>query len=252
MTGGLESRYLAGRGVPQRRYHGVEMRRSDIEELEYLLDQEPREAVALAKKLVAETPADADAWGWLADAHVEAGDYEAALKALAEYLRRDPDWMEAYTLRSGLLTEMGRFDAAGVELEVARQIDATDTRLLRAEGFWHELQGRLEQADELYAKASGVDGLLPPPRFDRDKAATAIRAVLKQVAKEGLKLQAVIEEMPKEGSKDRKLSRQLELRDAGTLVVYLRNLERELTTDAEIDDLAELFEDRLAELVEAN
>lgn len=228
------------------------MRRSDIEELEYLLDQDPREAVTLAKKLVGETPADADAWGWLADAHVEAGDYEAALKALAEYLRRDPDWMEAYTLRSGLLTEMGRFDAAGVELEVARQIDATDTRLLRAEGFWHELQGRLEQADEFYSKASAVDGLLPPPRFDRAKAAAAVHGVLKQVAKDGLKLKAVMEEMPKEGSKDRKLSRPMELRDAGTLVVYLRNLERELTTDAEIEDLAELFEDRLAELVEAN
>jgi hypothetical protein len=32
----------------------------------------------------------------------------------------------------------------------------------------------------------------------------------------------------------------------------LRNLERELTTEAEIEDLAELFEDRLAELVESN
>ncbi len=228
------------------------MRRSDIEELEYLMDTDPREAVVLAKKLVQENPTDADAWGWLADAQIEAGDYEAALKALAEYLRRDPDWMEAYTLRSGLLTEMGRFDAAGVELEVARQIDATDTRLVRAEGFWHELQGRLEKADELYARAATVDGLLPPPRFDRAKAAAAIRGVLKQVAKDGLKLSPVFEEMPAKGSKEQKLSRALELRDAGTLVVYLRNLERELTTEAEIEDLAELFEDRLAELVEAN
>lgn len=228
------------------------MRRSDIEELEYLMDTDPREAVVLAKKLVQENPTDADAWGWQADAQIEAGDYEAALKSLAEYLRRDPDWMEAYTLRSGLLTEMGRFDAAGVELEVARQIDATDTRLLRAEGFWHELQGRLEQADELYARASAVDGLLPPPRFDRSKAAAAIRGVLKQVAKDGLKLNPVFEEMPAKGSKEQKLSRSLELRDSSTLVVYLRNLERELTTEAEIEDLAELFEDRLAELVEAN
>ena len=37
-----------------------------------------------------------------------------------------------------------------------------------------------------------------------------------------------------------------------TLAVYLRNLERELTDEAELEDFEHLFEERLAALVEAN
>lgn len=229
------------------------MRRSDIEELESLIDGDPADAVAFAKDLVKEAPADPDIWGWLAEAQIEAGDYEGALKSLAEYLRRDPDWMEAYTLRAGLMTELGRFEAAGVELEVARSLDSEDPRLWRAEAMWHELQGRFDKADALFAKSAEADpGISPPQRFDRDAAKATIQRVLKEVAKDGLKLAAVFEEIPAKGSAGKLLSRQLELRDAKTVVVYLRNLERELTQEAELDDLAELFEDRLAEMVEAN
>lgn len=229
------------------------MRRSDIEELDYLLDTDPVEAVQLAKRLVEENSGDADAWGWLADAQIEAGEYEGALKALAEYLRRDPDWMEAYTLRAGLLSELGRFDAAHIELEVARSLDSSDPRLLRAEALWHELQGKLGEADRLYGQAGEQDpGSPPPPRFDRNRARDVVLGVLRQVAKDGLKLQATFEEVPPRPAGGKLLSRPLELRDARNVVVYWRNLERELTAEAELDDLAALFEDRLAELVEAN
>ncbi len=230
------------------------MRRSDMEELDYLLDTDPVEAVALAKKLVDENGADPDAWGWLADAQIEAGEYEAALKTLAEYLRRDPDWMEAYTLRAGLLSEMGKFDAAHIELEVARSLDSEDPRVMRTEALWHELQGKLADADKLYTQAAEIDpGTPPPPRFDRGRARDTVLGVLRQVAKDGLKLQAAFEEVPQRPlAAGKLLSRPLELRDPRNLVVYWRNLERELTVDAELDDLAALFEDRLAELVEAN
>ncbi len=229
------------------------MRRSDIEEIEGLIDTDPTEAVAFGRTLVKEAPADPDCWGWLAEAQMEARDYDGALKSLAEYLKRDPDWMEAYTLRAGLLSELGRFDAAGVELEVARSLDSEDPRLTRAEASWHEWQGHFERADELYNRAAQVDpSVLPPKRFDRAVAKAAILVVLKEVAKDGLKLTAEFAEVPTVAGKDKFLSRPIELRDAGTLVVYLRNLERELTVEAEIDDLKELFEDFLAALVEAN
>ena len=129
------------------------MRRSDIEEIEYLLDEDPTEAVTLAKRIAGETPQDADAWAWLADALMEVGDFEGALRALAEYVQRDPEWMEAYTLRAGLLTELGRFDAANIELEVARALDSEDPRLVRAEAMWHEFQGRFEEAAAHLAEA---------------------------------------------------------------------------------------------------
>ncbi len=228
------------------------MRRSDIEEIEYLLDEDPAEAVVLSRRLVDETPDDADTWAWLADAHIENGNYDAALKALAEYAVRDPDWMEAYTLRAGLLAELGRFDAADVELEVARALDSEDPRFIRAGALVHELQGRFEPADELYAKAAALDpSYPPPPRFDRTRAKAAIQRILRDVGKDGLKLTPVFEEIPATGGA-KLLSRGLELRDKGTLVVYLRNLERELDDEAEMEDLESLFEDRLAELVEAN
>jgi tetratricopeptide (TPR) repeat protein len=238
---------------PCRREKEDPVRRSDIEEIEYLLDEDPAEAVVLCRRLVDEGPDDADAWGWLAEAQIENGEYDQALKSLAEYAVRDPDWMEAYTLRAGLLAELGRFDAANVELEVARALDSEDPRFVRAEALWHELQGRFTDADQLYVKAAEIDPAYPPPpRFDRKKVKATIERILRDVGKDGLKLQAVFEEIPAKTPDQKLLSRGLELRDDKTLVVYLRNLERELGDDAEIEDLESLFEDRLAELVEAN
>ena len=230
------------------------MRRSDMEEIEYLLDEDPVEAVALAHRLCDESPDDADAWGWLADAQIEAGQLEAALKTLATYVQHDPEWMEAYTLRAGLMTELGRFDEAGVELEVARALDSEDPRLLRAQALWHKLQGRFDDADALYKQAAELDpaGHPAPVRFDRARARQTIQKVLRDVAKDGLKLTPVFEEIPRKATVGKVLSRPLELRDASTLVVYLRNLERELDDEADLDELGALFEDRLAELIESN
>jgi tetratricopeptide (TPR) repeat protein len=229
------------------------MRRSDMDELEYLLDVNPEEAVALGRRIAEESPDDADAWGWLADAHIEAGNHDDALQALAEYVRRDPDWLEAYTLRAGLLAELGRFDAAAVEVEVARAIDSEAPALLRASALCQDLQGQFEAADDLYRRAAQADPDVPPPaRFERRRAEQTIQRVLRDVAKEGLALKAVFAEIPTHAGKSRLLSRPLDLRDAKTVVVYLRNLERELEEGAELEDLAAVFEERLAELVEAN
>lgn len=232
------------------------MRRSDIEEIEALLDDDPREALSLASRIVDETPDDPDGWAWRAEAQIALGQAENALKSLAEYVQRDPEWIEAYTMRAVLLTELARFDDAHVEVEVARAIDSEDPRLQRAEAVWHELQGHFPEADKLYALAAeGDPGLYPaPPRFDRPRAQAAILKVLREIAKDGLKLQPLFQEVPTPGpTKGGKLlTRALELRDKSTVVVYLRNLERELDDESQIEDLAEVFEDCLAELVEAN
>lgn len=229
------------------------MRRSDMDQIEYLLDEDPAEAVGLCRRLCDQTPDDADVWGWLAEAQIAAGDYDAALKSYAEYAVRDPDWLEAYTHRAELLAELGRFEAATVELEVARAMDSEDPLLHKAEALWFELQGQFDKADALYARMAEADpGYPPPPRFDRRRVRQAIERILRDVGKDGPKLQAVFEEVPAKASPRKLLSRGLELRDGRTLAVYLRNLERELTDEAELEDFEHLFEERLAALIEAN
>ena len=91
-----------------------------------------------------------------------------------------------------------------------------------------------------------------PARYERTAARQAIQRVLRQIAKEGLKLTAVFEEIPKKTDGGRMLSRSLDLLDHGTVAVYLRNLERDLIEGSEIEELELLFEERLAALVEAN
>lgn len=229
------------------------MRRSDIEEIEYLLDENPAEAVAFCQRLRATHGSDPDLWAWLADAQVAAGGYDEALKALAQYIQLDPDWLEAYTWRAELLADLGRFDASRVELEVARAIDSEDPRLVRAEAMAFELQGRFADADERYAAAAEIDPSTPPPaRYERSRARQAISRVLRQIAKEGLKLTPIFEEIPQKTDGGRLLSRSLDLLDQGTVAVYLRNLERDLIEGSEIEELELLFEERLAALVEAN
>ena len=229
------------------------MKRSDMDEIEALIEEDPSAAVELARKVVGEIPGDADAWCWLAEAQVEAGEAEGALASLAAYVERDPDWLIAYTMRAELLAELGRFEAAAVEIAVARAMDSEDPQLLRTEAFCKELGGDFPAADELWRRAAEVEpGDHPPVRFDRARARQAIERVLRDIGKEGLKLKAVFEEVPKIASPRRLLSRSVELRDAGTVVVYFRNLERDLDSESTLQDLADLFEDRLAALVEAN
>ena len=229
------------------------MRRSDMEEIEYLLEEDPNEAAALCERIVEDMPDDADAWAWLSEAQLATGAYEDALKSLGECALRDPDWIEAYTRRAELMADLGRFDAAEVELEVARALDSEDPRLTWAQAIALELAGRFEKADELYGRAGEMDPTyMPPPRFDRTRAKQAINRVLKDAGKDGLKLNAQFEEIPNKGTAKKLLSRGLELRDSTTVIVYLRNLERQLDAEAELTDREGLFEERLAALVEAN
>lgn len=252
MDGQALTAHLPGGLMPDTNLGG-HMRRSDIEEIEYLMDENPAEAVVFCQKLRQENGEDADLWAWLADAHIAAGAHDEALKALAQYVQLDPDWLEAYTWRAELLADLGRFDASRVELEVARAIDSEDPRLKRAEALSLELQGRFDDADAAYAEAAELDPSLPPPaRYERGRARQAIQRVLRQVAKEGLKLTPVFEEIPQRTDGGRLLSRSLDLIDRGTVAVYLRNLERDLIEGSEIEELELLFEERLAALVEAN
>jgi len=229
------------------------MRRSDIDELEFLLDDDPAEAVRLARKIVAEIPADADAWGWLAEAHLAARDHEECLKATAEYVRRDPDWVPIYAMRCDVFAALGRFDAAAVEVEVGRAIDSGSPALLRSEAGLLSLKGEFDAADALYARAAQEDPEVPaPPRFDRQAVKAAVDRILREVVTKGLRLKAVIKEVPESGNARKVMTRELELADAKTLVVYVRNIEASMAAGDEIADFEEFFTDLLAELVDAN
>lgn len=224
------------------------MRRTDMEELEALMEEAPQEAVQLAQRLTEETPADPDVWAWLAETQMACGEEEAALRALAEYLRRDPEWVEAYTLRAALLADLGRFAEAGIELEVAASMDAEDPRIARTEATVLELQGQFAAADAAWKRAVAL-GSEPPARFERDFLQRMCRDVFREAARDGLKLTAVYEEVPTSGGKGKPYGRPVELRDARTAVVYFRNLERELPPDAEPEEVQEVFADLLAEVV---
>lgn len=224
------------------------MRRTDMEELEALMEEAPREAVQLAGRLTEETPADPDVWAWLAEAQMAAGDEEGALKALAEYLRRDPEWIEAYTLRAALLADMGRFAEAAIELEVAASMDTEDPRIAQTEATVLELQGQFAAADAAWKRAVAL-GSPPPARFDREFLQRMCRDVFRAAARDGLKLTAVYEEVPTSGGRGKPFARPVELRDPRTAVVYFRNLERELAADADAEEIQEVFADLLAEAV---
>lgn len=226
------------------------MRRTDMEELEMLMDEEPAEAVRLAQRLTEETPADPDVWAWLAETQMAAGEEEAALRSLAEYVRRDPDWIEAYTLRAALLGDLGRFGEAAIELEVAASIDQEDPRIARTEATVLELQGEFTAADAAWKRAVEL-GSQPPARFEREFLQRMCRDVFREAARDGVKLQVVYQEVPTTGGKGLPYARPVEIREPRTAVVYLRNLERELPADAEGDEIQEIFAELLAEALPA-
>jgi tetratricopeptide (TPR) repeat protein len=225
------------------------MRRSDTEELDALMDEDPQQAIVMAQRIVDESPTDPDTWAWLAETQMSAGDTEGALRSLAEYVKRDPEWIEAYTLRAALLADIGRFSAASIELEVAQSIDAEDPRIARTEATILELQGQFPAADLAWKRAVDL-GSEPPTRLDRTFLQKMCRDVLRDAAREGLKLSATYQEVPTTGGVGKPYARPLERVDARTIIVYLRNLERELPPDAEAEDVQQLFADLLADLLE--
>ena len=211
------------------------MRRSDAEQIESMVQYAPAEAVVTLRRSIEDGDNDPDTWAYLAEALSADEQIDEALKAWAHYLTLDPGWPEAYTARAELLVVLGRFEAADVELRMAEELFDDDARVPRARAIWHELQGRFEEAESLYRQAAAIDLTWPvPPRFDRDEARAHLNAA--DPSLRGLQ----IAEIPanKEAGD---LMRPHDRHDDGGLVIYLRNLERELDNDASLDELTHLL-----------
>ena len=211
------------------------MRRSDAEQIESMVQYAPAEAVRSLRRSLDEGEDDPAMWAYLAEALTAADEVDEALAAWAHYLTRDPAWPEAYTARAELLVVLGRFEAADVELRMAEELFGDDARVPRARAIWYELQGQFEAAEEAYRQAAAIDLTWPtPPRFDRGQT----RAFLNDA---DASLRALeVAEIPTDAAGG-DLLRPHDLREDGTLIIYLRNLERELDSDASLEDLEHLL-----------
>lgn len=213
------------------------MRRSDSEAIEAAIEEDPEEAVRLCEALLEEVEDDADIWAYLAESELAAGRGDDALEALAQVVELDPEWIEAFTLRAEILIDQGKLGAAAIELDVAIELDADDARVLRARALMLEVGGDGKGADKLYAEAEAADSLWPrPPRLDRSQI---VRALAKTLDIDAGAIS--VQEMPSEGAR----LRMADLPDPESLVVFARNVERELDEGATIEDFVMLVEEAL-------
>lgn len=213
------------------------MRRSDSEAIEAAIEDDPEEAVRLCEALLEENDEDADIWAYLAESELAAGRGDDALEALSQVVELDPEWVEAFTLRAEILMDQGKLAAAAIELDVAIELDADDPRVLRARALRAEVEGDGKAADKLYAAAEAADPLWPrPPRLDRGQI---VRALAKTLDIDAAAIS--VQEMPRDGAR----LRMADLPDPESLVVFARNVERELDEGASIDDFVMLVEEAL-------
>ena len=211
------------------------MRRSLSDSIERLLEEEPVEALALLDAEIDSGDEDPDLLAYRAEALEAAGEVTEALVAWSTYLEADPEWPGAYCRRAELLGDLGRFDAARAELNMASELFDEDARLTRCLALVEELQGNFGAADRAYTKAEDADFATPaPPRFDRDEVRAALE---RQLGDEG---EIQVEEVPQSAG-DWGHCRPFDVTDDGGLIVYLRNLERELEPEATITDLLDLL-----------
>lgn len=217
------------------------MRRSDGEAIEEALEDAPREALAMVRALLEQDDQDADLWAYLAECRTEIGDREAALADWAHYLVLDPHWPEAYTARCELFADSGDLRAARAELALVKGFAEEDARVIRTEALLAEFSGDYNTADALYADAEESDPLWPAPkRYKRNRAAKILR---KELSYE----EVHVEELPTSPEPDG-LLRRAELRSDGSLTIYLRNLERDLAEESDLEDLVEAAQDAVDDL----
>ena len=217
------------------------MRRSDGEAIEEALEDAPREALAMVRALLDQDDRDADLWAYLAECQTEIGDREAALADWAHYIVLDPHWPEAYTARCELFADAGDLRAARAELSLVQEFAADDARVIRTEALLAEFSGDFNRADALYGDAEEADPLWPAPRrYKRNRAAKALRSEIDRAV-------VHVEELPSDPEPDG-LLRRAEARPDGSVVLYLRNLERDLAEESDLEDLLEAAQDALDDL----
>lgn len=211
------------------------MRRSLSDLIERALELDPTDALALVDAEIEEGDEDPDLLAYRAEALEAAGEVSAALLAWSTYLEVDPTWPGAYARRAELLADLGRFEAAQAELGMGIELFEDDPRLTRGIALVEELQGNFAAADRAYAAAEEADFTAPaPPRFDRREVGAALE---RELGDEGPVEVAEVPETAGEWGH----CRPFDVIADGGLIVYLRNLERELEPEATIADLVDLL-----------
>ncbi len=210
------------------------MRRSDSEAIEIALETDPEDALALVQQKIEEGESDPEWLAYRAEALEAVGRRREAINAWTAYLERDPAWPGTYCRRAELLADGGSLDAARAELLMAGELFEDEPRLLRVHALLDELEGAWEDADRKYGAVAEIDCTLPaPPRFDRREAAQVLAVAAGHAI--------VLAELPARAG-DAGWLRALDVGVDGEIKVYLRNLEREMESEATAEDLADLFE----------
>ena len=208
------------------------MKRSSQDALVELLETDPGKALALVEELSERIGGDPDLVAFRAEALAELGEFEESARTWAGYIERDPDYAEAYTERARMFIELGQLTAADSELQVAHELFGPSGELLFQRGFWNDAQGRFEQADRCYEEAAELEPMLDvPPRLPTEALAQALVYELKPG-------QVTLRPMPSEAS-GQGLGRLLD-RKGKQVVVYQRNVERELPEEADEVSFAEV------------
>lgn len=219
------------------------MKRSIQDTISDLLEDDPISALEYVREQIDADRSDPDLLAFEAECLGELRHFDDAITAWASYLEEDPDYLTAYVERARLLIELGRLDAADGELRTAEELFGEQAEYSFQRGFWLDAKGSFGDADQAYARAAEMDELLdPPPRFDARDVAKRVGTAIGRVVE--------VVPMPAEAAAGG-LGRLLD-RASGQLVVYQRNVEREMSGFSDVDMFVEIVVDVLAEMDASN
>lgn len=218
------------------------MRAGDEDKFFTLLGDDPEGALEWVRgkqDAADDDEAMAELLAWEAACLADLGDFDGALDAWARVVAIDPEDGDACVERVRLLVECGRLQAAEAELGVARELIGDDAGVWLAAAFLHEANGEFDEADAAIARACALDDDVEPAcRLAEDAVRSAVQAAM------GPEVAVAVMPMP-EFAGDEGLGRACDGDGQTSVTVYQRNLERELTSDATVNELVELLLDTL-------
>jgi tetratricopeptide (TPR) repeat protein len=219
------------------------MKRSIQDTISDLLEDDPIAALEYVREQLGSGEPDPDLLAFEAECLGELRHFDDAVDAWARYLEKDPEYLTAYVERARIFIELGRLDAADSELRTADDLFGEQAGCSFQRGFWLDARGSYDHADQAYTVAAEMDELLdPPPRFETKRIAKLVKAATGR--------EVEVAPMPADAGVAG-LGRLLE-RASGRLVVYQRNVEREMSGFSDIDMFVEIVVDVLAEMDAVN
>jgi tetratricopeptide (TPR) repeat protein len=128
----------------------------------YLKTKEPARAIDAFEQARKKDPARAARLAFnLAQVYASQGKKAEALERLDDYLRTQPQGMEAYELKIDLLRQLGRRAAVVPELEAAANRDSFNNNLKLLLATEYRRAGRASAAEDVYNRLIGKDAFGP-------------------------------------------------------------------------------------------